>query len=163
MANVGKNQTGSVSRLWYAMACQAPSGPDQLPDGVGLVRLQSSLRDPDGRLRSTRPPPDEMALSVAVPDSSSEPAMWRAVPTRVISEMEALPTCTARDRWRTVVAEMESEDDCWAVSECEIRSERKTPTYPLAKCMMPPDSICRADISREAEECPAGRESCDTL
>src|SRR5882762_1903718 len=85
MANAGKNQAGPVRRLWKAIAWEMPSGPDHVPaDGVTEV-LMTSLRWPEERLRSVRPAPEANPLRTPVPDSSSEPAMRRAVPVRVTS------------------------------------------------------------------------------
>ena len=65
--------------------------PDQEPVGGVVVALRISLREPEGRLRSIRQASPGIALSVAVPVSSSEPAMRRAVPERVTSVSDALP------------------------------------------------------------------------
>src|SRR5438445_7571977 len=82
------NQPGSLRRLWLEMGCQTVSGPDQEPTGEALEVLRSSLRMPEGRIRSMRVPVPARALTVPVPVSSSEPAMRRAEPERVISVMD---------------------------------------------------------------------------
>src|ERR1700740_79746 len=97
MAKAGKNHEGSVRRLWKAIEWETPSGPDQLPAGVVAEKFWTSLRWPEDRLRSLRPAPEARALRAAVPDSSSEPAMRRAVPERVTSVMDVLPCRAARD------------------------------------------------------------------
>src|SRR5713101_1982142 len=87
-----------------------PSGPDHVPaDGLTEV-LRSSFLWPDGKLRSTRLAPLEMALRTAVPVSSSEPAMRRAVPDSVTSvsvwpPLRALSElCNMAVAWVDVVA-----------------------------------------------------------
>src|SRR5437764_12523198 len=97
MAKAGKNHDGSDSKLWKAMACETRSGPDELPAGGVTERFSTSLRWPEDRLRSMRPAPEASALSVAVPVSSSEPAMRRAVPTSVTSLMGCPPVRAARE------------------------------------------------------------------
>src|SRR5882672_11846873 len=85
IAKAGKNQAGSEMRLWKAIGCEMRSGPDQFPAGVAPERSQTSLRWPEERLRSARPAPEASALKTAVPVSSSDPAIRRAVPDRVTS------------------------------------------------------------------------------
>src|SRR5882724_4413485 len=97
MAKAGKNQAGSVSRLWKAMAWATPSGPDQLPAGEEAERFWISVRGPDERLRTERLAPEATALRIAVPVSSSEPAMRRAEPVRVTSVSVWLPARAPRD------------------------------------------------------------------
>src|SRR5437016_464492 len=91
------NQPGSVKRLWLDMARETPSVPDQEPTGSGPDVLRSSLRGPEERLRSRRAPVRARALKMPVPDSSSEPAMRRAVPERVTSVSDVLPCKAASD------------------------------------------------------------------
>src|SRR6267154_2597259 len=88
----------SVTKLWYAIECATPSGPDQLPDGPEIETERISLRGPELRLRSMRFVPPERPFTVTVPDSSSEPAIRRAVPERVTSLTDVLPCKAARDR-----------------------------------------------------------------
>src|SRR2546427_10604348 len=102
-AKVG-NQPRSVKRLWFEMGCQTVSGPDQEPTGGALEVFRSSLRVPEGRVRSMRVPVPARALMTAEPDSSSEPAMRRAEPERVTSLMEVLPCRAARNFWRSARA-----------------------------------------------------------
>src|SRR5437588_9082388 len=83
------------------MGCETASGPDQVPVGGVAARLLTSVRGPEAKLRSRREAPEASALRVAEPDSSSEPAMRRAVPERVTSERDALPVRAARDCWRS--------------------------------------------------------------
>src|SRR5215475_5170683 len=76
------------------MGWTTPSGPDVPPVGSfeELTDL-NSLRGPEGKLKSRRVAPEERTLSVTVPDSSSEPAMRRAVPVRVTSVICVFPIC----------------------------------------------------------------------
>src|SRR5258706_4978266 len=101
-AKAGKNQAGSESRLWKTMECEAPSEPAHEPDGDVAKTSLISTCEPDGRMRSTRAAPDAVALRIAVPDSSSEPAILLTVPVNVTPEIELLATCAASERRRSV-------------------------------------------------------------
>jgi hypothetical protein len=57
MVKVGKNQDESVMRLWLEMEWATPSGPLQLPAGHLFETATTSLRDPEGKLRSIRASP----------------------------------------------------------------------------------------------------------
>jgi hypothetical protein len=67
---VGKNQLASVQQLWMAVEWAVPSGPLQAPAGP----LRIYWRVPPLRLSCTRLCWLPLAVSVAVPVSSSEPA-----------------------------------------------------------------------------------------
>jgi hypothetical protein len=71
------------------------SGPDQTPVGAAK-RLETSLIEPEEKLKSIRAEPFEKALSVAVPDSSSEPTIRRTLPVRVTSEIVTFGERAAR-------------------------------------------------------------------
>jgi hypothetical protein len=120
MVKVGKNQDESVMRLWLEMEWATPSGPLQLPAGHLFETATTSLRDPEGKLRSIRASPVARALATLVPDSSSEPAMRRAVPERVTSVSGWPPVSAAKDLDSKSVAEgpeaWASGEDCWAAT-----------------------------------------------
>src|ERR1700676_3334033 len=97
-------QPGSVRRLWYAMACGTLSGPDHEPATSAEEVLRISRRVPEGRVRSMREPAPTSVLITTVPDSSSDPAMRRAVPVRVTSVSVWPPARAAREFWRKVCA-----------------------------------------------------------
>src|SRR2546430_7670807 len=126
------------------MACETRSGPDQLPAGGVTERFSTSLRWPEDRLRSVRPAPEASALSVAVPVSSSEPAMRRAVPTSVTSVMGWPPVRAAREfckRARACALEEVEGAVCWAKTGKTKSREKNAGTYVLAKRIGPPEVV----------------------
>src|SRR6266436_2174282 len=110
------------------MASATPSGPDQLPDGPEVEVERISLRGPELRLRSMRFVPPERPFSVTVPDSSSEPAMRRAVPVRVTSEICALPSWAASDCCKSADAEICGDAGCCANAGPKSRLNEHTVT-----------------------------------
>jgi len=91
------------------------------------VRSQTSLRTPEERLRSERAAPVARALRVAVPKSSSEPAMRRADPESVTSEMDWPPASAAREDCRSATADGGGEV-CWPKAGRRSTSTRETKT-----------------------------------
>src|SRR5256885_10374183 len=95
------------------MAWEMPSGPLQLPDRHLFATATTSLREPERKLRSTRASPVFNAFKMPEPDSSSEPAIRRAVPVRVTSEICVLPSWAASDCCKSACAEIGGGGGVW--------------------------------------------------
>src|SRR6202521_6204278 len=116
----------------YAVWAKPGSGRSR----TGREELRSSLRGPEGKLKSRRLAP-ETAFNVAVPVSSSEPAMRRAVPVSVTSETEVAPASAAKALWRSTGACAGGAGDCWAVADRTRARQRYTTPRDRRKCMKP--------------------------
>src|SRR6266567_2590463 len=99
------------------MGWAAPSGPDQLPAGPLLELVRTSLRLPEAKLKASLLEPLAVAVSTTEPDSSSEPAMRRAVPERVTSVRVWPPLRAFRDCCRSCSASGLDVAVCWAARE----------------------------------------------
>src|SRR5712692_5493605 len=109
------------------MAWERRSGPDQAPVGVVAEILHTSLRGPEDSVRSTRLAPEARALRTAVPVSSSEPAMRRAVPERVTSVSVWPPLRALSELYNMVVAWVDVVAVCCATANgaTSVRTARR--------------------------------------
>ena len=77
------------------VGCTVGTGPSSGRQGCGQVLDFAALAR--GKRDVHAPAPEASALKTAVPDSSSEPTMRRAVPERVTSVSDILPCKAASD------------------------------------------------------------------